>query len=231
MNDCIPKRGAGLARATLAAAAAATLLAPLAEADEWYVRGAAGMVFLGDDDSVGFTDADGTQGVDASFDAGFSFGGGIGRWFGDRWRADVDFTYRSNDHDTFRLDDGRVVDDGNFASTALSVNGYYHFADAFEPRTFSPYVGVGIAYVNEIDIDLEGSGLGDGVVIEDLEDDGVGFQLIGGVSWRQNDRLRWEGEVRWLSFGDADLTDDGGNRVADIDYDPFGVYVGLSYEF
>ncbi len=221
-----PTAGATILSGLIAAGATA---AGAAEND-WYVRVNAGVTLVGDD-SGAFTDGTGTRGADASFDAGFASGIAVGLWLNERWRVDADWTYRSNDNDEIVLADGRVVGGGNFASTALSLNGFYHFSDPAVPGSFSPFVGAGIAWVNEIDIDLEGGGLGDGVEIEDLEDDGVGIQLMAGFSYRQSERLRWDAELRWLYFGETELDGDRGNRLADVDYTPLGVFAGFSYGF
>lgn len=195
--------------------------------EDWYVRGSAGIAWLDDDDSTDLTDVNGMQNADASFDTGFGVGLAVGRWFGDRWRADLEWAYRSNDNDDIKLDDGRVADDGNLASSALSLNGYYHFTDGKKIGRISPYVGAGIAWVNEIDSDLEGLG-GE---YEDLEDDGFGAQLMGGLSYRQSKRLRWDAEVRWLYFDEADLDNGEGVALESVDYNPLTLSVGFSYAF
>lgn len=207
----------------------------LAGADEtraegdWYVRAGGGLAWQDDADGARLTDADGRQKVDASFDPGFGAGLSLGRWFGSRWRADLGYDYRSVDNDEIKLADGRVADDGNFASAAVSLNGYYHFSDGRAERRFSPYVGAGVVWLQEIDIDLEGRDFDSSY--EDLEDDGFGVQVMGGVSWRQTDRLRWDAELRWLYYGEADLDNGSGTSLEDVDYAPVTVFVGLSYGF
>ncbi len=210
----------------------ATLASPVAKAENngWYVRANVGLVQTGDDSSVLLDEGMGSQGVDASFDTCFGSGIAVGRWLNERWRIDADWSYRSSDIDELRLDDGRVVTDGNYASSTFSVNAMYHFRDGAAVGQFSPYVGLGLAYVTEIDIDLEGDGIGPNP-IEDLEDSGVALQLMGGVSYRQSDRFRWDAELRWLSFGEASLEGDDGQSLTDIDYNPLGVFVGFSYDF
>ena len=54
---------------------------------------------------------------------------------------------------------------------------------------------------------------------------------MGGVSWRQTDRLRWDAELRWLYYGEADLDNGSGTSLEDVDYAPVTVFVGLSYGF
>ncbi len=215
--------------AALLAAFAGTAAAPLAAEDDWYVRLGGGVAYQADADGARLTDQDGRQSVDASFDPGFGAGLSVGRWFGDRWRADLGFDYRTVDNDRIKLDDGRVADDSNYASTGVSLNGYYHFTDGRAERRFSPYVGAGLVWLNEIDIDLEGDSFD--ATYEDFEDDGFGVQLIGGVSWRQSKRWRWDAELRWLYYGEADLDNDNGNTLEGLDYTPVTAYVGVSYAF
>jgi outer membrane protein W len=194
--------------------------------DDWYIRAAGGISWIDDDDSADLTDPAGTQNADASFDPGYTVSLAVGRWFNRNWRADLEWAYRSNDNDEVVLDDGRIADDGNFASSSLSVNAYYHFTDGREIGRISPYLGAGLAWVNEIDIDLEGLG-GE---YEDLEDDGFGVQVMAGLSYRQSQRLRWDAEVRWLYFDEADL-DNAGVKLESVDYNPLTVTLGFSYSF
>lgn len=231
MTHCISRCRSRSARATVALAAVFCLgvHGTAGAEDDWYVRATGGLSWLADDDSNDFNDAGGAQGADASFDTGWIGGLSLGRWFGERWRADAEWAYRSNDNDRIKLDDGRVADDGNYASTTLALNGYYHFADASTVGSWSPYVGAGLAWVNEIDIDLEGRDF-DGRY-EDLEDDGFGVQLIGGVSYKQSRRLRWEAELRWLYFGEADLDTGDEVKLESLDYNPLTLSIGLSYGF
>ena len=214
---------AGIAGAMLA------LSGPARAEEDWYVRLAAGAAWQADADGADLTDAGGREGVDGSFDLGYGAGIAVGRWFGERWRADLGFDYRSVDIDRIKVDDGRVADDGNYASSALSLNGYYHFTNPRAERAFSPYLGAGVVWLNEIDIDLEGGDFRP--AYEDLEDDGFGVQVMGGVSWRQSSRIRWDAELKWLYYGEADL--DNGNQASleSLDYAPLTLQLGFSYEF
>ena len=220
-----------IARTALLAglAVASTLVAPkalLAETD-WYVRAAGGLSYISDDDSADLTDGTGTQNADASFDLGFGVGIAVGRWFSKRWRADLEWVYRSNDIDKVELDDGRIDSGNNYASSTLALNGYYHFNDASRIGRISPYVGAGLAWVNEIDIDLEDLGK----EYEDLEDDGFGVQVMGGFSYRQSERLRWDVELKWLYYGEADLDNGEGVALESVDYAPVTLFAGFSYGF
>jgi len=177
-------------------------------ADDWYVRVSGGVSYLADDDSAKITDETGTQKMDASFDLGYGVALAAGRWFDDRWRADIEWAYRSNDNDRLKLDDGRVGDSGNFASSGLSLN---------------------VVWINEVDMDIENGEFGKDY--EDLEDDGFGAQFMAGLSYRQTERWRWDAEIRWLYYGEVDMDNDRGTRVKDLDYAPLSLFVGASYSF
>ncbi|NNF51800.1 MAG: hypothetical protein HKN59_05110 [Gammaproteobacteria bacterium] len=198
-------------------------------ADGWYVSATGGFSFAGDESAATLTDGGGSTTTDLEFDSGIAAGASVGRWITDQFRAEVDWVYRSNSNDRVSTADSRSASDGNLASSALSINGYFHFGETDVVGQFSPFVGAGIAYVNEVDIDLEGGDFG--ALYEDLEDDGVGFQMMLGAAYRQSDALRWTAELRWLSFGDADLQRSDGTRLADLGYDPLGAFLSVSYEF
>ena len=88
-------------------------------------------------------------------------------------------------------------------------------------------MGAGLAWVNEIDIDLEDLGK----EYEDLEDDGFGVQVMGGFSYRQSERLRWDVELKWLYYGEADLDNGEGVALESVDYAPVTLFAGFSYGF
>ncbi len=167
--------------------------------------------------------------LDASFDAGLGFGGSVGWVFGERFRAEADFTYLSADVDRATLGNGFSADGDNFASTGLGVNLLYHFTDDIAGKDgFSPYVGLGVVFLNEIDIDLEGPGVGQG--FEDLEGDDVAPQLILGVNRGIGERWSLGGELRYLAGGGIDLENDA-VQIRDIDYDSINVGLTLTYWF
>lgn len=206
-----------------------------AAAEDWYVSASLGTTFLSGESGASLTEPPstlspgGTTTAAADFDTGFGTGAAVGRWLGDQFRAELEWLYRSNDIKRFESGDGRVATDGNFASSALSLNAYFHFGEATKIGAFSPYVGAGVSWVNEVDIDLEGGDFGP--LYEDLEDDGIAIQMMAGVGYRQTARLMWSAELRWLSFGDADLERSGGTRLDGAGYDPFSLFLSVSYGF
>ncbi|MEM1089091.1 MAG: outer membrane beta-barrel protein [Pseudomonadota bacterium] len=218
---------------SIAASGAAFLTAALWTPDaqaQFYVRGHL-MVTNPSDDSASAVTENGIDAgsLDASFDAGLGFGGSVGWVFAERFRAEADFTYLSADVDRATLGDGFSADGDNFASTGLGVNLLYHFTDDIAGKQgFSPYIGLGVVFLNEIDIDLEGAGVGQG--FEDLEGDDVAPQLILGVNRGIGKRWSLGGELRYLAGGGIDLENDA-VQIRDIDYDSLNLGLTLTYWF
>ena len=87
----------------------------------------------------------------ASFEAGFAAVGSVGWGFGNGFRVEGEGNYRYNDVHRFRAG-GLAVSgsSGNLRSYGFMANALYDFdltSFGISPRTFSPYVGVGVGYV------------------------------------------------------------------------------------
>ena len=209
--------------------AGASLLAlfatPLAAADNWFVRPYVGLSQMSDT-SAGFSAIDGLSGdADIDLDTGFTGGLGVGYRYTDRFTVEVGWEYRSNDSETV-LADSSEFDDGNYASNVFYLNGHYHFATEGDWR---PYVGAGITWIEEIDIDLERGG-------EELSyagDGDVGYQLFAGVDYRLNPEWTLQGELRYGSITGIDLDGESGDpgQIDDIDYQTTTLQIGLVYAF
>jgi len=61
------------------------------------------------------------------------------------------------DHDGVRLADGGSLPSGNYASTGVALNGLYSF-NLFGREEVRTYVGLGVAWLTEVDIDFEQGG-------------------------------------------------------------------------
>jgi Outer membrane protein beta-barrel domain len=86
-----------------------------------------------------------------SFGSGIGLGGAFGYRYGNGWAAELAWDYRS--HDVKRI--GGTPVQGDFASTTAFINGYYRFQKLGIVR---PFVGAGLGYVTEIDMDLSRGG-------------------------------------------------------------------------
>jgi opacity protein-like surface antigen len=163
--------------------------------------------------------------ADISVDGGFTAGAGAGYRYGENWAVELAWEYRSNDTET-DLGGETQYPDGNLASSTFYLNGYYHFAAS---GRWDPYIGAGLGWLQEVDIDLEGNGpersySGDG---------DTGFQLFAGANYDLTEHLVLQGEIRYAYFGDLDLEGEGGaaGEFSSVDYDPLTLQLGLLYRF
>lgn len=219
-------------RTLLAGTAAALLASPLLAADaeardgNWYLKPSIGYTTLGSSsfDSTGFPSDDGTG--RGEFDSGYMAGIGFGYRYGNGWSAELAWEFRTNDVDRVSFSDGAVFTDGDYASNIIYLNGYYTFN---RESNWRPYVGAGLGYVQEIDIDLD-SGAGNTSFSGDGE---VALQAMAGVEFDLAERWRLQGEARYVTAtgNDLDVEGPGGQRITDIDYDGFILGVNLAYDF
>jgi opacity protein-like surface antigen len=208
------------------AAPLASLAAPTAGADEgWFVRAYGGISELSDTDgdAVGIDGVDGK--ADISLDTGFTAGLGAGYRFGNNWAAELAWEYRSNDNET-ELPSGAVYDDGNYASSTVFLNGYYHFDRS---GRWDPYVGAGVGWLQEVDIDLEDAS-GE---ISYSGDGDIGFQVFGGVNYHFSEAWAANAEIRYGMFSDLDLEgeSDAPGELQSLDYEPLTIQFGIRYAF
>ncbi len=153
-------------------------ISPVAAEDNWFVRPYVGLSQMSDL-GADFTNIDGLSGdIDVDLDAGFTGGIGVGYNYTDNFAVEFGWEYRSNDSEAV-LADTSEFDGGNYASNIFYLNGHYRFAPNGDWR---PYVGAGLTWVEEVDIDLERGS-------EELSyqgDGDVGYQLFAGVDYRVN---------------------------------------------
>jgi opacity protein-like surface antigen len=154
-------------------------------------------------------------GLDEDLGTGIAVSGAIGYdYAGSPWRTEIEFAYRSINTDAF---------DGDYASTVLMVNGFYDFPTS---GRLTPYLGIGLGYVTEIDLDVES-----GPAIGEYSDrGGVAAQVMAGASYALTDRWALDGELRYFDAGSRRLTTDGGASV-EADYSAVEALIGLRFRF
>ena len=163
---------------------------------------------------------------DGSYDTGFATGLAFGYLYGNGFSAEIDWEYRRNDNDGVVFSDGTRFSEGDIASNTFYLNGYYTFEDAF--GKVRPYLGAGIGWVQEIDLDLEAGG----VETSYSSDGDVAWQVMAGLETSLARNWRLQGEVRYTRVAGVDLEQEGGTgRITDLDYDAWTVGIGLIYDF
>ncbi len=197
-----------------------------ASSDGWYARTWGGYSALSDTDGsildYGFEGSE--DRIDVSTEGGFTAGAGIGYRYGPRIGVEVAWEYRTNDSETV-LAAGPQFPDGNYASNTFFLNGFYYLN---RRGPWEPYLGAGLAWVQEVDIDLEDAG-----AEQSFSGDGdVGIQVFVGTNYRLSEHWSAHGELRYGSISGIDLEGENvGGVIRDFDYKPVTAQLGLSYNF
>jgi opacity protein-like surface antigen len=168
-------------------------------------------------------------GLRAEFGSGLGLGGDIGWRYGNGWAAEFEWNYRRHNLDTLTQGGGNLARDGDFASNILLLNGLYRFS---RPDAWTPYVGAGVGWVQEIDIDLAPAAGGDERGYSDSGQ--FAAQLVAGVEYRMTPQWGVTADARWLRVGSVRLDNEVGNpdgSAGPLTYNPLSVQVGLRYDF
>ncbi len=188
-----------------------------------YVRLMGGLNFAMDSDFDG-SSGDSFPSGEASLDAGALVGLAAGYRFNRNFAADLDYVYRSNDLDSIKRSGGTTIaDGGDLASVAIMANGYYHFDFA---RSWSPYIGLGLGFLQEIDSDVRLTGVN---AQKDLEDQVFAWQAMVGAEVPIDANWRIYGEGRFLAAPSADLSNSNGSYS--VDYNNLSLIFGIGYQF
>jgi opacity protein-like surface antigen len=161
---------------------------------------------------------------EASLDTGGVVGLAAGYRFNRNFAADLDYLYRSNDIDKIKGKGGATVaDGGDLASVAIMANGYYYFDFA---ESWSPYIGLGVGFLQEIDSDVELTGRNSQ---KDLEDQVFAWQAMVGAELPIDESWRFYGEGRFMSAPSPDLSNSNGSYS--VDYNNLSLILGIGYQF
>ena len=195
-----------------------------ADSDKWFVRSHFGFSQATDQSPQANNVGAGISSAEAKVDGGFNSGLGVGYQFNQKWAAELGWEYRTNDAEV-TLNNGEKFTDGNYASNTIYLNGIYSLA---KRGNWEPYVGAGLIWLQEIDIDLE-----EGSFERSFSDSGeIGYQVFAGVSRPINDKWSLQGEVRYGSVSSIDLSEEtGGGQLTGLDYRPLTLQISVKYTF
>jgi outer membrane protein W len=162
-------------------------------------------------------------------DSGYLFGGSVGYRIDPSFRVEGEVAYRNNgvDSTTVAGIDARQ-NDADLASLALMINGLYDF-DGWQTSfaRFRPFVGAGLGWAQEIDVDLKIGG-----VEREFSGDGFAYQLMGGVNWYYRSGWFAGARLKWFDAGSVDL--DGSTASLGklkADYSGLSAELSLGYRF
>jgi opacity protein-like surface antigen len=187
-----------------------------------YARLLGGLNFTTDSDFSG-SNSDFPSG-EASLATGAVVGLGGGYRFNRNFAAELEYAYRSNDIDKVKGSGGATIaDGGDLASVAIMANTLYYLDVA---ESWSPYFGIGLGFLQEIDSDVQLVGRNSQ---KDLEDQVFAWQAMAGAEVPIDDKWRFYGEGRFLSAPSPDLSNSNGSYG--VDYNNLSLIVGIGYQF
>ncbi len=211
--------------ATLAAVLLAGAAPAQAEERRWYATLDAGIGFLGTED-LNYRDALTDVTGEADFDASFTGGGTLGYRLNDRWRVEGEIVYRTNELSDVTLPGLGTFSAGDFSSLGIGASVIRDF-DLFGNPAVNSYVGAGVVFLQEIDIDFETAG-----AETSFETDDVGFQLQAGARYELSSRLFVNAGVRYLLAQGIEMEFPADtSRIVEADYSPLTVTAGVGWRF
>jgi opacity protein-like surface antigen len=156
---------------------------------------------------------------------GYAIGGAAGVRFADSIRLEGEVMYRANRLRSVTVP--RFADNtgGDFNSLVLAANAYYDLPGAnIGAARLRPYAGAGLAYVEEVDLDILNP---NGNV--QFSTSRLGFQLLTGVNFEWESGLRAGFGARWLSASSARLRGPLGEFRSS--YRPVTLTASIGYRF
>ncbi len=201
-----------------------------AQENRWYVEPMIGLSSV-NSMTVEGNNILGTQGdINVSTDSGFVSGLTLGYDLNTRWSAELGWEYRSNES-TIELSDGELFDLGNYASNTFFLNGVYNFSDGMIETKWNPYVGLGLLFIQEIDIDLESAAISERSWSSAGD---VGIQAFAGLNYALNDSLSLQAEFRFSQLDGVKLEAEDGladSSILNGEYNTSTVQLGAVYRF
>ncbi|KZN64308.1 hypothetical protein N473_15280 [Pseudoalteromonas luteoviolacea CPMOR-1] len=201
------------------------VLSPICSAKhDWFVKPYVGLSQMSDMTLVAQNVESQTGNSDIQLDGGFVSGLGVGYVIHNNLAIELAWEYRSNESTT-ALPSNNSLYEGNIASNLFFLNTYYVFNT---PSSWQPYIGAGVSWAQEVDIDLEEQGSE-----RSYSSDGdTGYQVFAGMLFKVDDAWSWQGEIRYGQMKDITLNAESGTgEFNNLDYDTLTLQLSAVYHF
>ena len=194
--------------------------------NRWYATANIGFGTLADS-TLNYSDGTEAGTAEAAFDPSFAGGGTIGYQFANGWSLEGEIMYRRNDLEALDIPGLGDFTEGDFASLALGVNALYRF-NFGDSGKWSGYIGPGIVYLQEIDIDFDTAGQQE----TSFETDDTALQLKLGARYDFSDRWFAEASATWMTASGVtmELPEDSVQTI-ESDYDHLTISAGIGFRF
>ncbi len=193
----------------------------------WYLTAIAGAVNQGSQ-TLDYQANGALVQANASYSAGLLAGAALGYDFGNGWRAEAEFSYQSTDIKTSPFaGTAGPAGTGNHAATALALNLFREF-DLIGSPAVRTYVGLGLVYLTETDIDFEVPGQPE----RSFSSSGTGVQALLGARYDLGQRWFLDAGVRYLLGSKVEMdSESGGPGRVDARFRPWGLAVAVGWRF
>jgi len=194
--------------------------------DRWYATASVGFGNLSSS-SLTYDDGGSPSSADADYETSFAGGGTIGYRFANRLSVEGEIMYRRNDLEPIDVPGLGSFTEGDFASLGFGVNALYNF-ELGSSGKFTGYVGPGIVWLQEIDIDFDRNGEQE----ISFESDDTAFQFKFGGRYDFSDRWFADAAATWLSASSVtmELPADESQTITS-DYAHWTLQFGLGLRF
>jgi len=158
------------------------------------------------------------DGGDVDYDTGQAFGLSVGYRMENGLALELDYSYRSNDLGSINLSNLEIS--GDLSSVGILGNVVYYPSFG---HLISPYVGVGLGVLQEIDADIRINEDQFG----DFEDSTIAWQAFLGINISALDNMAVFSELRFFSGPGPELSN--GLGALDFDYNNVSLVFGLNF--
>ena len=196
------------------------------ESEKWYATANFGLGSLSSE-TLTYFDGNESSTAGADFDSGFGAGATLGYRFANGWALEGEFMYRTNDLEPIDVPGHGSYEEGDFASLAIGINALYRFQLGASGK-FEGYIGPGLVYLQEIDIDFENPGEQE----VSFETDDMAWQLKLGGRYDLSKRWFADASATYLVGSGIQVERFGGStQTIESDYNHLMVSVGVGFRF
>lgn len=189
-----------------------------AQSAHFYVKPYAGISYMNDVKAH-----TGATNIDIELEKGMALGAAFGYRYNANIAAELAWEYRSNGSES--QVGTEFYPDGNYASNLIYLNGVYFFDPIGQ---LTPYVGAGVGWMQEIDIDLERSG----VETSFSNSGNLSYQGFVGIEYRWSAAWSFHTELRHAGAKSGQMKDEQTKALfGDLNYKPFTWQLGAKYQF
>ena len=162
---------------------------------------------------------------EADLKTGWLGGLAVGYEFNSWLRVEGEISYRRNSVSGLTTPGLDAATGGDYAALMFMANAYYDIADLDAGfAVFTPYIGAGIGFAEEIDVDIDAA-----MPLAQFEGNGFAYQFLAGVKWRYDSNITGGLGVRYTRAGNITL--DGDTGTLDVKYNPWAVILSVGYRF